>query len=362
MKLGFGLYRHMLNRENYRFARQCGATRVVVHLVDYTGGSVAAGTNQQPVGSDSGWGIAGRNADDWSLRNLKRLKQELYDEGLVLEAIENFDPSDWYDVLLDGPRRAQQMERLKTIVSTVGEVGIPTFGYNFSLAGVASRKTGPFARAGAISVAMNGVDTRPLPHGMVWNMVYDESAVAGTPEIEQRAAVSHEELWRRATNFLKELVPVAESAGVRLAAHPDDPPAPVVRGTPRLVFQPDMYQRLIDAVPSHANGLEFCLGTIAEMTEGNVYEAVDRYSRGGNIAYIHFRNVRGKVPEYHETFIDDGDIDMPRVIRILKQNAYQGMLIPDHSPDMNCDAPWHAGMAFAMGYMRALIQTAGADQ
>jgi mannonate dehydratase len=96
---------------------------------------------------------------------------------------------------------------------------------------------------------------------------------------------------------------------------------------------------------------------MAEMTEGDIYEAVDEYSRQGKLAYVHFRNVTGKVPYYRETFVDDGDIDMLRVLRILKQNGFAGVLIPDHTPQMTCDAPWHAGMAYAMGYMRAALQS-----
>jgi mannonate dehydratase len=83
---------------------------------------------------------------------------------------------------------------------------------------------------------------------------------------------------------------------------------------------------------------------------------VDNYSRQGKLAYVHFRNVRGKVPFYKETFIDEGDVDMLRVLRILKKNGYDGVLIPDHAPQMACAAPWHAGMAYALGYMRAALQ------
>jgi mannonate dehydratase len=131
-----------------------------------------------------------------------------------------------------------------------------------------------------------------------------------------------------------------------------------LRGAARLVNQPWKYQRLLDLAPSPANGLEFCLGTLQEMSEGDVYEALDNYSRQGKIAYIHFRNVHGKVPRYHEVFVDEGDIDMLRVIRILHRNGYQGVIIPDHTPEMTCAAPWHAGMAFAMGYIRAAMQAA----
>jgi mannonate dehydratase len=131
---------------------------------------------------------------------------------------------------------------------------------------------------------------------------------------------------------------------------------PVLRQTPRLVYQPAMYQRLIDLHPSPASGLEFCLGSIAEMTEGDVYAATEQYGEQGKIFYVHFRNVQGKVPSYREVFVDEGDIDMVRVLRILRDKKFTGVLIPDHTPQMHCDAPWHAGMAFAMGYMKAAMR------
>jgi mannonate dehydratase len=87
---------------------------------------------------------------------------------------------------------------------------------------------------------------------------------------------------------------------------------------------------------------------------------VDTYSRQGKLAYVHLRNVRGKAPFYRESFIDDGDVDMLRVLRILNKNNYRGVIIPDHAPQMTCDAPWHAGMAYALGYIRAALQAMGA--
>jgi mannonate dehydratase len=89
------------------------------------------------------------------------------------------------------------------------------------------------------------------------------------------------------------------------------------------------------------------------MTEGDVYDAVDRYSRQGKIAYIHLRNVTGKVPIYRETFIDEGDVDMIRILSILARNKFDGVIIPDHTPQMSCPAPWHAGMAHTIGFILA---------
>ncbi len=341
----------MLTRDNFQFARQAGATHIVAHLVDYFKGGAHNPRDNQPTGTDQGWGLAGDAGKLWSLEELRSLRKEVNAAGLELEAIENFDPAHWHDVLLDGPKKPQQLENVKTIIRRMGEAGIPVMGYNFSIAGVSGRVSGPFARGGATSVGTDGPLDTPMPNGMVWNMIYDPDAPAGTIP-----SITHEELWRRLDGFLKEIVPVAEAAGVRLAAHPDDPPMPTMRGQPRLVYQPSMYQRLLDLKPSHANALEFCLGSLAEMTEGDIYETVEDYSRQGKLAYVHFRNITGKVPRYRETFIDDGDVDMLKVIRILKKNGYDGVLIPDHTPQMTCGAPWHAGMAYALGYMRAALQ------
>jgi len=352
MKLGLGLYRHQLDDEHFRFARQCGCTHLVIHLVDYFRSSRANRRGDQPVGDDQGWGMAGDPDKLWTLDELTEIKAKIERAGLKLEAIENFDPAHWHDVLLDGPLKAVQLENLKTIIRNVGRAGIPIFGYNFSIAGVAGRIKGNFARGGAESVGMDGPFNQPMPAGMAWNMIYDANAAPGTVP-----STAPEELWRRLQEFLDALIPVAEEAGVTLAAHPDDPPTPTVRVQPRLVYQPRLYQKLLDLKPSPRNGLEFCIGSLAEMTEGDIYEIVETYSRQGKVAYVHLRNVHGKAPFYKETFIDDGDVDVPRVLRILQKNHFAGVIIPDHTPQMACAAPWHAGMAYALGYLRAALQT-----
>jgi mannonate dehydratase len=341
----------MLTRENFQFARQAGATHLVAHLVDYFKGGARNPNDNQPTGTEQGWGLAGDREKLWGAEELCELRRAVEAEGLKLEAIENFDPAHWHDVLLDGPQKNQQLENVKTIIRNLGKAGIPIMGYNFSLAGVCGRTTGPYARGGAKSVGMEGPLDEPMPNGMVWNMVYDPAAPKGfVPPI------TPDELWRRLENFLREVLPVAEAANVKLALHPDDPPMPTMRGQPRLVYQPQLYQKVIDLNPSPANALEFCVGTLAEMSEGNVYEAVDTYSRQGKLAYVHLRNVHGKAPFYKETFIDDGDVDVLQILRVLKRNHFNGVIIPDHAPQMSCAAPWHAGMAYALGYLRAALQ------
>jgi mannonate dehydratase len=358
MKLGLGLYRHMLTREYYDFARQAGCTHVVIHMVDYFKQGASNPANNQPSGAKyEPWGVAGDPEKLWSIAELKTIRAQIEDAGLVLAAIENLDPAHWHDILLDGPKRPQQIEKVKTIIRNMGEAGVPVLGYNFSLGGVCGRVTASAGRGQAVTLGMDGpAEDIPIPNGMIWNMIYDANATPGP-----MSSVSHEELWNRLQRFLEEVIPVAEESGVRLAAHPDDPPMPTMRQQPRLVYQPRMYQRLIDLLPSPNNTLELCVGTLAEMTEDNIYEAIDSYSRQKKIAYVHLRNVVGKVPHYRETFIDEGDVDMLRILAILHRNHFDGVIIPDHTPQMSCAAPWHAGMAHTLGFMlaaKAMLESA----
>src|ERR1051325_9905518 len=176
MKLGLGLYRHMLTRENFQFARQAGATHLVIHLVDYFKGGAHNPRDNQPTGTDQGWGLAGDPNQLWTFEELSAIRKAIEAEGLKLEAIENFDPAHWHDVLLDGPKKKIHLENVKTIIRRLGQAGIPIMGYNFSIAGVCGRTTGRYARGGALSVGMEGAFDEPMPAGMVWNMVYDPGA------------------------------------------------------------------------------------------------------------------------------------------------------------------------------------------
>jgi len=352
MKLGLGLYRDILTAENVRFAKQCGATHIVAHIP----GNFTKG--KKIITSDlAGAGFGYSDGDDpiWSYEGLRDLKAMVNSEGMELEALENFAPAHWYDVLLDGPKKKQQMEHLKQIIRDVGRVGIPIMGYCFTVAGTWGRTEAPRARGKSMSVGFDNPVQPPIPAGMVWNMVYDADLFDADNPKGVVPPVSAQEIWQRFGDFVGEMMPVAEEAGVKLALHPDDPPLPALRGASRLVYSQNDYQRVLDLSSSPANTMEFCVGTLSEMPNADIYDMVDRYSKTGRIGYVHFRNVQGKAPNYHEMWIDDGDTDMIRVMEILKRNQFDGVLIPDHTPLLNCEGPWHAGMAYTLGYMKAVL-------
>ena len=145
MKVGLGLYRHMLTPDYYAFARQAGCTHVVVHLVDYFRAGSTNPRGNQPTGAKyETWGHAGDPEKLWTSPELKALRKELEDADLTLAAIENLDPACWHDILLDGPLRPQQIEKVKTIIRNFGEAGIPvrTLQLNdvLSMVGIPSRQ------------------------------------------------------------------------------------------------------------------------------------------------------------------------------------------------------------------------------
>ncbi len=352
INLGLGLYKSLLTDDNFRFAKQAGASHIVVQLVDYIKGGDNPSLTQNYLG---GWGTTHNEHKPWTFDELKSIKQQIEGHGLVWEAIENFDPSHWYDVLLDGPKKDQQLEQIKRTIQYMGRLGIPVMGYYFSLAGVWGWTGKPSGRGQARSIEFDAsaIDTQqPIPDGMVWNMTYNPDAKGNAIE-----PVGREEMWQRLQYFLDRILPVAEENNVKLVAHPDDPPLPELRRTARLFYTHTEYEKLLQVNPSPANGFEFCMGTLQEMVDGDIYDLLAKYAKTDRIGYIHFRNVVGKVPHYREAFVDEGDIDMIKTLRILKENEWNGVLIPDHTPEMTCGAPWHAGMAYALGFMRGAINS-----
>lgn len=352
MRVGLTLSGDRLSEEGARYASQLGVSDVVIHLTDYS-------RNAEGPAYRDGVGPVNGDCIDvplWSYDHMAGIVAMLDRHGLKVAAMENLSPNFWSDILLDGPRKHEQMDGLKQLVRDAGRAGIPVIGYNFSLAGVWGWQQKRIARGGAKTAVFAAVEfdaQTPIPDGMIGNMRYRPAITDAAP-----IAVNERDLWSRLAWFLKELVPVAEKANVRLAAHPDDPPVERLRGTARLVNTHAKYERLLAIAPSPANALEFCIGSLQEMVDGDIYETTRRFARSGAIAYVHFRNVRGKVPHYVETFVDDGDVDMAEIVRVLRDEGFDGVMVPDHVPELDCPAPWHAGHAYTVGFMKALAMNA----
>lgn len=177
---------------------------------------------------------------------------------------------------------------------------------------------------------------------------------------------SAEDIWASYTYFMKAVLPVAESAGVKLALHPDDPPIAKMNGVAKLFTRYDGYRRAEQiAGNSKYWGLTFCVGTWSEGGDQmgkNVFEMIRDFGGRSKIFEVHFRNVTGPLPHFVETFPDDGYMDMYQVMKSLRQVKFNGAAEPDHVPHLAGDTGiLRAGTAYCISYMRALLRRANEE-
>jgi mannonate dehydratase len=178
-------------------------------------------------------------------------------------------------------------------------------------------------------------------------------------------------MWSNITYFLKAVIPVAEESGVRLALHPNDPPAPVSRGSQQIVGTVEGWKRLIDIVPSPCNGITFDCGVTREMGEDPV-EVCRYFGDRDVINHVHYRNVRVDRPyqKYTEVFLDEGVNDMYAVMEELVRQKYLRLIYPEHPRAIDYDrqrhdfSPYYPGgggyvaFAYNVGHTKAVLQAA----
>jgi mannonate dehydratase len=255
--------------------------------------------------------------------------------GLKLQNIAIKGPD---EITLGRPNKDHEIERLKQMIGAMGKVGIPTLGYNFKPIGN-FRTDNTYGRGGAAYSTFN----------------YDQ--LMQTPPQVPDKSIDERTLWTNMDYFLKEIIPVAEENNVRMALHPDDPPIPEpIGGAARIVSTLDQYKRIFDIVDSPSNAMLFCQGCVTEMGV-DVYEAIREIGKMEKIVYVHFRNVKGSPRNFQEVFLDEGDVDMVKAMKVYKEVGFNGPFMMDHTPGIPGDVKGREGHAFATGYIRALIQT-----
>lgn len=316
-----------LTDEDARFARQLGVRDVVL------------GGPECPSGC-------------LELDALTRARDFLAERGLRLGAIEN-TPFGYYDKIMLGlPGKKEQMERFCVTIQNVGRAGIPVLGYHWmALGGISTDSIR--GRGGAVERLFDWEAALRAPAVCLdWR----RGAGPGRPIHLPDREVSAEEMWDNLTDFLEHVVPVAEEAGVKLAAHPDDAPIPSFLGVARILSSPEGLQRLIDTVPSPNNGIDFCQGTVSEMPGVDVVEEIYHFGAQKRIFFAHFRDTQGTVPRFTEVFMDEGDTDMVAAMRAYREIGFEGLLRADHTPHVIDDPKARRGFAFEIGYMRGLAQ------
>ena len=266
---------------------------------------------------------------------LVELKSRLNDQGLTLFNAANLRLSKSDRIHLALPGRDEVIADFKIFIQNLSRAGIHTTTFTWEPGYVHSTANEP-TRGGAISRAV------------------DLEALKKQPPTHQ-GSYSHDEIWENYTYFIRELIPVAESEGVRLALHPNDPPIPDINGVPCLIHNRACYERAFEIADSPNLGMEFCVGCWSEGGEdfGDIFEGIRDFVDAGKIFIVHFRNISAPLPHFLETFIDYGYQDMAAVLEEFHRAGYRGTLSLDHFPIMT--AGKDPSVAYAIGYVKAMM-------
>jgi len=247
-------------------------------------------------------------------------------------------------IVLNLPNRDEKIEEYKRYIRALGKAGIPHTTYAHMANSVWSTdpeeiRGGARARAFDLEKAQK---QRPLTHGREY---------------------TEEEIWDNFTYFIKQAAPVAEAAGVMIGIHPDDPPGPALGGIPRCIFSSfEGYKRALEIADSPNVGICLCVGCWLEGGEQmgkDVLETIRYFGEREKIFKVHFRNVNTPLPHFVETFLDNGYMDMYKVMKALREVNFKGVVIPDHIPGMTNNH--RVGTAYTIGYMKALLQRANEE-
>jgi mannonate dehydratase len=241
------------------------------------------------------------------------------------------------EITLGKPGSDEHIEGWCTLIRNMGEAGVPTLCYNFR--GIGNFRT-----------------TATVGRGGARYSTFDYDEFMKEPPDYPDHHISEEKLRANLKHFLEHIVPVAEEVEVQLTMHPDDPPRPEpLGGAARILSTLDDFERMFNEVPSHVNAMLFCQGCVREMGE-DVPTAIRRIGSQNKIAAVHFRNLRGTPNKFQEVFVDEGEVDMYQAMQTYREVGFEGPFMMDHTPSFPQENAHWAGRAFAVGYIRSMIQ------
>lgn len=144
--------------------------------------------------------------------------------------------------------------------------------------------------------------------------------------IERFSKLGNERYRENLFQFLRDIIPVAQEAGVVMAIHPDDPPFSLF-GLPRVVSTAEDAQALLDAVPSPANGLTMCAGSYGARGDNDLVAMVRQFH--DRIYFVHLRNIKREDDgSFYESDHLDGDNDIVGIVSALLEEERQRSGLP----------------------------------
>jgi mannonate dehydratase len=325
IKIGTRISPDWLDRpEDLRFLKQIGVDAVDITL-DICPGYAEAG------------GRANREG-------LQKVADTLDTVGLRVERANTLN-SHCLDIFLGRPDAERQIENLQVNAELCGEFGFPVMGIQ------------------CFQASQFGHSPKSMHHYVEGRGGYQHLRMELAEALDQPppdGAPTHEQIWDRTLHIFRSVIPIAESADVRLAMHGNDPPVPSLYGVPQVLYNFAAFDRLFAEVPSPNIGMTYCVGTRYESGE-DIYEGIRHFGEQGKIFHVHFRNVRGTIPTdkaYEEAIPDQGDLNMSRVARALHEVGYDAVVDYDHIMKLSTDdSQGRQYISYCVGHMRGILDS-----
>lgn len=272
----------------------------------------------------------------WPEESLRRIKEQCEAHGLIFDVVESIPvPEDMK--LGKQPDCDRHIEIYKKNIRRCAKFGVKCVCYNFMPVFDWTRtQLDKKAPDGSTSLVMYQSQLRglnPLRDGLDlpgWDASYEKETLKEL--LAAYGGLGEEGLWRNLEHFLREVIPVAESCGIRMAIHPDDPPYPIF-GLPRIITCEENLDRFLKIVDSPANSLTLCTGSLGCACRNHVAEMTRKYSAMDRIGFMHIRNVRNLPDGSFEEcghFSRGGSLDLYEIVRALTETGFDGYVRPDH--------------------------------
>ncbi len=292
--------------------------------------------------------------DAWTVEGLSKLRDTVASHGISLDMVpvpmssSEISRAEMPAIYLgQNPERDRNIDDICQMIRNCARAGIMQVKYNFTLIGIPRSGTAPGRGRSRYS-----------------EFVYERAKQ--DPPLTVAGKVDADTYWERITYFLERVVPVAEEYKVKMGCHPQDPGVPKGtgwRGIDAVLGSPDGLKKFVSIKESPYHGLNFCQGTVSEQLEKpgeQIFDVIRHFGTRKKIFSVHFRNIEGGFLNFRETFIDNGSVDMLKAMRVYKEVGYDGMMMPDHVPQVE-GVDSLQGFAYAFGYIKALIAAVAAE-
>jgi mannonate dehydratase len=301
----------------------------------------------------------------WTESGLRIIMDRFHSEGLT---VINMMLPTITTIIYRGKGRDEEIQKVQDSLRAAGTVGLPVVEYNF----YAHRLTeGYYNVPGRGGSGYLGFDyNRKMQNATDDRWTYpttrsaDEVGLAPKDllPLADEGAHTSEELWENITYFLEAVIPVAEKANVRMALHPNDPPAPVSRGSHQIMNSFNGWKRLVNIVDSPSNGVTFDCGVSNELGEDPL-EVLKYMADRDRINHVHYRNDIVEMPstKYVEVFPDNGTVNMFAVMHELVRRKYKFGIFPEHPRKNDIDDRLGGDFVsylYNLAYARAMLQAA----